>query len=359
MGIISFIKSKMGGNSMKRLGIDISAWQKGYPYANAKNEGVEFVILRAGSSLKKDSEFETHYANAKSLGWDVGAYWYSYATSVEEAKQEAQAFLNAIQGKQYEYPIYLDIEDKSIRDNTTKAERDEIVRAFGNIIESAGYYFGVYCNEDWYRNQLSGSELNKKYDWWIAKWSTSEPSGINYGLWQFGGETNFIRSNKIAGVVTDQDYAVKDYPTIIKSAKLNGFSTEVKPEPIPTPAPQPQVSEQTYTIVKGDTLSSIGKKFGVDYKTIASYNNISNPNVIYIGQVIKIPAGIIGKPSTNINVGSKVRVKNGARSYTNERLATFVYQKTYDVISINGDRVVIGIGSAVTAAVNKNDLYLA
>lgn len=61
--------------------------------------------------------------------------------------------------------------------------------------------------------------------------------------------------------------------------------------------------------------------------------------------------------SSSIKVGDKVKVKSGAKDYNGTGLASSVYSNTYDVIQINGDRVVIGKGSAVTAAVNKNNLY--
>ena len=230
---------------MAVFGIDISKWQAGYPYDKANSEGVKFAILRAGFAQTKDGSFETHYANAKRLGWGVGAYWYMYAKSVSAAQAEARAFLKAIAGKQFDYPVYLDIEDPSIRGlgrNTLNA----MVKAFGEIIEAAGYYFGVYTNVDWYRNVISGSELNKKYDWWIASWSKNKPSGINAGLWQFGGSTNVIRNPKIAGVVTDQNYAYKDYPSIIKEAGLNGYGSGSV-----TPAPGKTVEQLAQEVIQG------------------------------------------------------------------------------------------------------------
>lgn len=327
---------------MKIFGIDISAWQKNYPYDKANAEGVKFAILRAGFSRTKDNQFETHYANAKRLGWGVGAYWYMYARTVEEAKAEARAFLKTIEGKQFEYPVYLDIEDGSVR-ATGRDNCNAMVRAFGEIIEAAGYYFGVYTNVDWYRNVLSGAELNKKYDWWIACWSTGAPKGINYGLWQFGGETNVIRGNKVAGVTTDQNYAIKDYPAIMKEFGLNGFkkessSEEPKPEePKPTeptvtdPFPgvsdeelarrvwtnefgtgddrrkalgsrydavqalvdkgygKPTAVEPRYYIIKwGDTLTKIAKMFGTTVNELVRLNNIPDANKIYAGQKIRV-----------------------------------------------------------------------
>lgn len=268
----------------KVFGIDVSSWQKGYPYAGATKEGVKFAILRAGFSRTKDNQFETHYANAKAQGWGVGAYWYTYATTVEGAQAEARAFLKAVAGKQFEYPLYLDIEDASVSRNTSKATRDAIVRAFGSIIESAGYYFGIYSNKYWYSSLLSGSELNKKYDWWIAQWSTGEPSGVNYGLWQFGGETNYQRSNKIAGVTTDQNWAVKDYPTIIKNAGLNGFAKSGNtPAPAPTPAKK-SVDDIAREVVAGQWGNGNDRKnritnAGYDYNAVqAKVNEILGIN---------------------------------------------------------------------------------
>ena len=318
---------------MKLFGIDISTWQRNYPYGGATREGVKFAILRAGYSQTKDNQFETHYAAAKAQGWGVGAYWYMYATSVEGAKAEARAFLRAVAGKKFEYPLYLDLEDGSIANKTSKETRNAMVRAFGEIIESAGYYFGVYTNLNWYRNIISGAELNKKYDWWIACWSKGAPSGVNYGLWQFGGGSNYIRSNKVAGVVTDQNYALKDYPSIIKNAGLNGYTKPSKPAPTPKPSipyegvsdeelarrvwlgefgngnerkaklgsryaavqalvnkgvGKPQSQAQYYTIQRGDTLYGIALRFGTTIGQLVKWNNIKNANLIYAGTKIRV-----------------------------------------------------------------------
>lgn len=316
---------------MKVFGIDISTWQKGYPYDKANAEGVKFAILRAGYSQTKDNQFETHYANAKRLGWGVGAYWYSYATTVAAAQAEARAFLKVLAGKQFDYPVYLDMEDASISNNTSKATRDAMVRAFGEIIEAAGYYFGVYTNKYWYNSIISGSELNKKYDWWIAQWSTAEPSGVNYGLWQFGGETNYIRGNKVAGVTTDQNYAVKDYSSIIKAAGLNGYpkggggSTPTPSNPLDAftdeqlaakvwagefgdgdarknalgsrySAVQALVNKgvgkpssvEYYTVVSGDNLTRIANRYGTTVNQLVAWNGIKNPNLIHPGQRLRV-----------------------------------------------------------------------
>ena len=46
-------------------------------------------------------------------------------------------------------------------------------------------------------------------------------------MWQFGGETNYIRTNKVAGITIDQDYAYKDYPELMKELGKNGYKQKV------------------------------------------------------------------------------------------------------------------------------------
>lgn len=212
---------------MKELCFDISTWQGGIDY-QAIRERTNYCILRAGFSTTKDNQLENHYANLQGL--HLGAYWYSYAQSPAEAREEAYKFLEVVDGKQFDLPLYLDIEDPSMA-GLGRGTLDEIVRAFGEVIENAGYYFGVYSNLNWYRNIISGSELNQKYDWWIACWSDSAPSGVNYGVWQFTSDYNDF------GWRLDANWVFEDYPTIIREAGLNHLGGQ--PTPTPTPTPQP------------------------------------------------------------------------------------------------------------------------
>lgn len=72
-----------------------------------------------------------------------------------------------------------------------------------------------------------------------------------------------------------------------------------------------------------------------------------------------VSSGGSSVPAAKITEGSKVRVRSGATTYTGGSLSSFVYSGVYDVIEIKGDRVVIGLGTAVTAAVRLSDLTLA
>ena len=349
---------------MAKFGIDISTWQAGYPYAESVNEGGEFAILRAGYSQSKDAEFENHYNAFKSLGIPVGAYWYLYAQTPEQARVEANAFISVLSGKQFEYPVYLDLEDSSIR-GLGRDILNQIVVTFCDTVQAAGYYVGVYTNIDWFNNVISGDYLNQSYDWWIASWGTQEPTGLNYGLWQFGGSTNMLRSSRVAGVTTDQNYAYKDYPTIIKNLGLNGFGSGSTSTPTPVPTQNEEPVNSSSEINVGDKVKVInpiqynGQPFSLYYSTYDVIEVNGDRVVIGIGSTVTaaVHIGNLTKvSSTNsdvIGVGDKVKVIN-AIQYNGEPFA--VYYDSYDVIEVSGDRIVIGIGSTVTAAVNVSNL---
>lgn len=219
---------------MKELCFDFSTWNDSLDY-NEVRKLTDKVIIRGGFSTTKDNRFDKHYNNLQ--GINLGVYWFCYATTPEEARREARKCLEVIEGKQFTLPIFLDMEDDEdcgyLLSQLGRDRLDAIVTAFGEVIEGAGYYFGVYTNLDWYRNILSGSELNQKYDWWIAAWYDGEegPSGVNYGIWQF--TSNYY----IAGDIVDANYVYKDYPTIIREAGLNHLGGEPTPTPTPTPEP--------------------------------------------------------------------------------------------------------------------------
>jgi hypothetical protein len=212
---------------MKKFGIDISEWQDGFDFDKALAEGVEFVILRGGDKLYKDRCFEGFYAACKQRKIPVGVYHFTRCTTPEAARQEAQFLIkNVLTGKQFEYPIYMDVEADAQKKVGKKQLTDTVI-AYCEEIKGAGYLPGVYTSLSFLKNYLDDTRLDP-YEKWIAQWYRYCEYGDNLGMWQFGGETNLIRSNKVAGVTCDQDYCYFDYPAIIKSRKLNGYQTNKK-----------------------------------------------------------------------------------------------------------------------------------
>lgn len=200
---------------MKIKGIDVSEWQEGIHWKNAKKDGVVFGMLRAGygSAImypnQYDKTFEQNYKWAKEAGVNVGAYWYSYASTAEQAKTEAESFIKALKGKQFEYPVAMDVEETCI---TTEA-----VKAFCSELEGHGYYVMIYANLDYLNNRLDMSQLTQ-YDVWCADWSDS--CGYSRaGIWQYTADGSV---NGIKGRV-DMNYSFLDYASVIKDAGLNGY----------------------------------------------------------------------------------------------------------------------------------------
>ena len=219
---------------MKVFGIDVSKWQGNFDFAAAKEQGVKFVILRGAYHKTKDTKFEQFYTSCKSLNLPVGVYQYSMARTVAEAKAEAEyLYQNCLKGKRFEYPIYIDIEDKTQLALPKKLLTD-IAVAWCECLEAKGFYVGIYAGQYQFRDNMDDSRL-KSYSHWIPQWGakcTYDDNSV-LDMWQFGGEVNKLRSNVIAGVVTDQNYAYKDFPAIIKAKKLNGYNSSATVQKVP------------------------------------------------------------------------------------------------------------------------------
>ena len=210
---------------MKRFGVDISRWQGDFDMAKAKAEGVTFVIVKGGggdSGLYVDRKFAANYDNAKRLGLPVGCYWYSKALTVAQARQEANYFYEkCLKGRQFELPVYMDVEQKDMLALGKRALTD-IIKAFLNALTAKGYFAGIYSSKSMFGDYMYDNEL-ASFPHWVAQWAAACTYSGQYGMWQFGGEVNKLRSNKVAGVVCDQDYMLTDYPALLAMTGKNDF----------------------------------------------------------------------------------------------------------------------------------------
>ena len=219
-------------------GIDVSKYQPTIDFAKVKDAGYDFVIIKAGHGKYEsqiDSYFEKHYAAAKKAGLYVGAYWYCYATTVEEAKMEANVFVKALKGKQFEMPVYYDIEERKTF-NTGKANVSNIATTFCSILENNGYFCGIYGGQELAQNYLT-KDICNRYAFWLAQYLKNPRYDGPVGMWQFGvaganASNNPSGVKYVPGVAgqCDLDYCYVDYPTIIKERGRNGFT-----KPAPTP----------------------------------------------------------------------------------------------------------------------------
>lgn len=204
---------------MESKGIDISRWQGKPDFGKLKNE-VDYIIIQAGYgrySSQTDSEFERSYSECKKYGIPCGVYWYSYAKSAADALAEAAACMEVIKGKQFEYPIYYDLEEGL--GALGRALVSSIAAAFCAALEKAGYFTGIYISRAPAQSYLT-NEVCGKYALWLAEYGSQlNWNGAKVGMWQNSSTGRF---SGISGNA-DTDICYEDYPKLIKAAGRNGF----------------------------------------------------------------------------------------------------------------------------------------
>lgn len=211
---------------MQIKGIDVSRHQRAgkVNFKKLRELGYDFVMIRAGYGkilTQKDTAFDSHYNAAKAAGLYVGAYHYSYAVNVAEAKQESDCFLKWIEDKELDYPVAFDIEDKCQK-KLTNAQRTDIALAFMQRVEDAGYYTMLYSSANWLGSKLDMKRLSH-FDVWCAAYVDSQENIKKYydgpyGMWQYSSS---IVLPTVYDSRLDHNYAYKDYAKIIKNAGLN------------------------------------------------------------------------------------------------------------------------------------------
>ena len=218
-------------------GIDISQHQGKIDFNKVKGQ-VDFIILRLGWIGNKqnhtlDTRFMEYYKECKRLNIPVGLYIYCYSNSERNAESGAMWTLGKIKDLQFELPIYIDMEDSSIR-NLGKNKLTNIAIAFNNVIEKAGYRAGVYANLDWFKNCLHKDILSLKYSLWIA----------HYGL---------LNKNKYKGL-----YDMLQYTS---SGKINGINGRV------------DVNEMYVDLIAKPNKYVAGEKVKINMPVAIAYDN--------------------------------------------------------------------------------------
>lgn len=356
---------------MAKRGIDISAHQGNIDLSALKSQ-IDFVIIRVGYGTKGtiDNKFTRNADLCRSLGIPVGFYWYSYALDVEGAKKEAKAMINAIAPYKdiVKFGVWFDMEDADGYKKKNGMPSNQTLRqmcaAFCEATENAGYYSGIYASESWFNNQLKGSEVTP-YDKWVAQWPTSggKQTALNTSaskrsdvhLWQFTSQGRF---SGYSGNL-DTNYAYLDnFPN-------PGGSSEIV-----TPAPKPSTPVTTQKFNIGDRVVINGSLY-TSSNAKSPAGSVSNKTT----NITRYAAGAAHPYNTTGDLGwmneSDIRLAGnetpaaivrgckvkftGTKSYSGIKLASWTTNSIFDVIEVSGDRVVIGKGTAVTAAVNMKD----
>ena len=199
--------------------VDISEWQQNINFAQLKSSGIKAVIIRAGygrETSQKDSLFESHYKNAKAVGLKIGAYWYSYADSINDAEKEAKAFMAVAKDKSFDFPVYYDLEDSS-QVHLGKSTLTAIAERFCDTLKRNNYKVGVYANLNWFNNYLDYKKLKAKYSIWLAQYN--DKAEIDCDIWQnsSSGRINGYNGRLDTNVIYNEDiFSGKSYTKIEK-----------------------------------------------------------------------------------------------------------------------------------------------
>lgn len=206
---------------MEIKGIDVSARQGKINWDAVANYGMDFAILRiteAGNVI--DGQFEDNFAGCSKHKIPVGVYKYSYASTVSEAQSEARKVVSVLNGRKIQFPVFLDLENHRQRVLGSESIH-KMADAFREIVEAAGYKFGIYCNVDWY-NTVICNHL-KKHDFWIARYPANDNGTVverlrpSWGVgWQYSSKAT------IPGINTkvDRNIFYKDYTEANESGTM-------------------------------------------------------------------------------------------------------------------------------------------
>ena len=318
-------------------GIDVSSYQGTINWKKVKESGYQYAILRLGIgddiTSQDDKRLKENIKGCQENNIPYGYYLVSYAKNLsgdESVDREIEHTKRLIEGTK-PFGIFYDMEVE----NTIYLGKEALTNfaiKYCDYFKNLGYQVGVYANKNWFTNYLDYNKLKSNgYKIWLAHYGVDKP-GLECDIWQYSDKgnvegintnstdldimySNLIVSNQesnlsnlksLEEVVQEVVNGVwgngEDRKSRLTDAGYNYNEVQEKVNSILT-----SNSIVTYTVKSGDTLSSIASKYNTTYQKLAQYNNITNPNIINIGQVIKIPS------TNNSQLSNKeyYTVKNG------------------------------------------------
>jgi GH25 family lysozyme M1 (1,4-beta-N-acetylmuramidase) len=211
--LLLFLISLMSCNNYYK-GLDVSVYQRDIDWNKIKLN-FDFAIIRMGFGKNGvDKYWDINYANAKAAGVPIGTYLFSYANNEADSAEEAQNALSLLNGKQFEWPIFYDIEG-----DAANSKVNEKFKTFCDILSKANYLCGLYSGAS-RLNSKYNDDIKDNYPIWVAHWGVEQPKySKQWGIWQYTskGKVDGIKGN------VDLDYAQIYYPDMIMSQHLNGY----------------------------------------------------------------------------------------------------------------------------------------
>lgn len=188
-------------------GVDVSKWNGTIKWAEVKNAGIDFAFVRTSyrgyekGGLAADAYAASNMKNADAAGIKVGAYIFSQAISVKEAREEADYLVKSVKGYHITMPLVFDYEyydgGRLAAARLSNRQRTDICLAFCERVAAAGYAPLVYANKSMLKDDLYASEISSKYPVWLAHYTSSTDYSGDYSFWQYteAGHVTGINGN--------------------------------------------------------------------------------------------------------------------------------------------------------------------
>lgn len=197
-----YIKNYKDENNM--IGIDISAHQGDINFQQVKDSGIEFVMLRIGYGPNKNGEmtlddlFDEYYNQAKEVGLKVGAYLYSYATTMDEADIQSNWVIEMLKDKQLDLPVAYDWESWNTfySCNMNFFDLNNITNKFLNNLIDKGYDVMLYGSK-YYLEEIWKLD---KYKVWLAQYASEASYNNNYTMWQLSNSASVNGINSLTDI---------------------------------------------------------------------------------------------------------------------------------------------------------------
>lgn len=255
-------------------GIDVSEWQGKINWEEVARSGIEVAYVRAseGNNYVDPYAIE-NYNGAKENGIKVGFYHYLTARNTTEALDEAEFFVSTVKGLNVDCRLAMDFE---YFEGLSAEEINEISKVFLEEVERLSGKEVIIYSDAYNAAYTFSSELAEEYPIWVADYGVTEPGNGRWATWDGFQYSDEGRIQGISGNV-DRDYFTKGV-----------FLSDTTEIPTST-TPDRTTTTTTIIVQRGDTLSKIAMKYNTSYKYLAQINDISNPNLIYVGQKIIVP----------------------------------------------------------------------
>jgi GH25 family lysozyme M1 (1,4-beta-N-acetylmuramidase) len=234
---------------INRLGSDVSGWQskmrttgESMNFEVLRDQGISFVMIKLGGvcarEIYEDSAFRIHFEKAKRAGIPVGFYFVPRYENERDVYEQADFVLKALSGKNFEFPIALDIEACGENDDLFERLHREgklisLTSKFLEILREKKYLVSIYANYWFLKNRLylvgENTHLSnqlKPVFVWMALWSGENPQRVNYSqdcaIWQYTLKGDGKRFGAFSDGL-DLDISYIDFGHTAKSEKLNGY----------------------------------------------------------------------------------------------------------------------------------------